>query len=244
MSDDHGGKPRPPASPRSALSSDEVRAFTDRAPRCTVSVAVSCTPAQAGPGLEMELVNVSSSGMFVASTKLLEIGTAIAFEFKLDDGVVALRGSAEVVRRELRGMGLRFVNLDQTGEDLLARLIEATGASMEVASPEVEYGHGSVRVRLSPATARFFTYNPLLHIGVGGCFLPAEGAVPLGTGYELSVVDGADRLLLRCQAKVAATQERRIGLRFLGVEREVLQALRAEIARVSVKTPAKPPSTS
>ena len=52
MSDDHGGKPRTPASPRSALSADEVRAFTDRAPRCTVSVAVLCTPADAGPGLE------------------------------------------------------------------------------------------------------------------------------------------------------------------------------------------------
>ena len=96
-----------------------------------------------------------------------------------------------------------------------------------------------MRVRLSAATARYFTYNPLLHIGVGGCFLPADGNVPLGTGYELNVVDGDDRLLLRCRAKVAATQERRIGLRFIEAEREALQALRAEIARVSGKTLAK-----
>ena len=238
MGDDSGGKPRETASPRSALSAEEVRAFTDRAPRCTVSMSVLCTPSEAKSAAEVELVNVSSSGMFVSSTKLFEIGTEVAFEFRLDDGVVALRGNAEVVRRELRGMGLRFVRLDDAARDMVARLVAASGA-LEGVPGDVEYGHGCVRVRLSAATARYFTTNPLLHIGVGGCFLPVEGNVALGTGYDLSVVDGADRLLLRCRAKVAVTQERRMGLRFIEAEREALQGLRAEIARVSSRTLAK-----
>ena len=76
------------------------------------------------------------------------------------------------------------------------------------------------------------------------CFEPAASltadhshtkprSVPLGTGYELSVVDAGEKLLLRCRAKVAVTQEGRIGLRFVDVEREAMQALRAEVARLS-----------
>ena len=47
MGQDSGAKPRPTGT-RSALSADEVRAFTDRAPRCKVAVAVMCAPTQAG----------------------------------------------------------------------------------------------------------------------------------------------------------------------------------------------------
>ena len=90
----------------------------------------------------------------------------------------------------------------------------------------------SIRVRLTAATATFFTYNPLLHVGVRGCFLPAEGDVPLGTGYQLDIFDEADRLLVRCKAKVAAKQDRWIGLRFLDVDRVALQTLRAEVAKL------------
>ena len=61
-------------------------------------------------------------------------------------------------------------------------------------------------MRLTAATAGFFTYNPLLHVGVGGCFLPAETDVPLGTGYQLDILDGSERVIMRCKAKVAAKQ--------------------------------------
>jgi len=37
---------------------------------------------------------------------------------------------------------------------------------------------------------------------------------------------------VRCKAKVAAKQDRWIGLRFLDVDRSALQALRAEVARL------------
>jgi hypothetical protein len=96
----------------------------------------------------------------------------------------------------------------------------------------VEYGHGTVRIVLSSATAAYFTYNPLMHIGIGGCFIPADGDVPLGTGYQLDIVDEAGLLLLRCKARVAAKQERRIGIRLVDIDRASLLKLRAEIAKL------------
>jgi hypothetical protein len=77
-----------------------------------------------------------------------------------------------------------------------------------------------------------------MHIGIGGCFIPADTEVPLGTGYQLDVVDVTGRLLLRCKARVAAKQERRIGVRLVDVDRTSLQALRAEVARLAPATAA------
>ena len=117
-------------------------------------------------------------------------------------------------------MGLRFISLDGAGRELVDRLVEAGVGAPEVptapgyAAAAVEFEHGSVRVRLSAATAVYFTYNPLLHIGVGGCFLPADSDVPLGTGYQVDILDPRDQLLVRCRAKVAAKQDRWVGLRF------------------------------
>jgi hypothetical protein len=150
--------------------------------------------------------------MLVATPNPLAIGAQVEFRFQLDDALVALSGRAEVVRivSDPVGMGLRFVSLDGSGRDLVDRLVEAGVGAPEVpttpgyAPPAVEFEHGSVRVRLSPVTAVYFTFNPLLHIGVGGCFLPAEGDVPLGTGYQVDILDPHDKLLVRCRAKVAA----------------------------------------
>jgi hypothetical protein len=228
---------------RSALSADEVRAFTDRAPRCKVSLQVLCTVPGDRDGsekMEAELINVSSSGMLLSSAHALQVGAVVEFEFKLDDEMVALVGRAEVMRTVPHPprMGLRFVALDSAALSLVQRLVEAAEFAPEIptvpgyAPPAVEFDHGSIRVRLTAATAGFFTYNPLLHLGVRGCFLPAEADVPLGTGYQLDIFDEADRLLVRCKAKVAAKQDRWVGLRFMDVDRSALQALRAEVARL------------
>ena len=48
--------------------------------------------------IEAELVNVSSSGMSLANAQPLPLGAVVEFQFKLDDGLVALAGRAEVVR--------------------------------------------------------------------------------------------------------------------------------------------------
>jgi hypothetical protein len=242
--DSGGGSRATPTGKRSALSADVVRAFTDRAPRCRVAMQVLYTmPGEAPESdlVEAELVNVSSSGMLLANAQALPVGAVVEFQFKLDEGMVALAGRAEVVRAlaDPPRLGLRFVLLDVEAMTLLQQLIVASEAAPEMpttpgyAPPAVEFDHGAIRVRLTAVTAGFFTYNPLLHVGVGGCFLPAEADVPLGTGYQLDVLDGSERLIMRCKAKVAAKQDRWIGLRFLDFERSALQALRAEIAKLA-----------
>jgi hypothetical protein len=249
MAKDSGGPPPSTATAtatptRSVLSADVVRAFTDRAPRCRVAMQVLYTLPGETPGSEMieaELVNVSSSGMLLASAPRLPLGAVVEFQFKLDEGSVALAGRAEVVRvsAEPPRIGFRFVLLDVEALTLLQQLVAASEAAPDVpttpgfAPPAVEFDHGTVRVRLTAATAGFFTYNPLLHVGVAGCFLPAETDVPLGTGYQLDILDQDERPILRCKAKVAAKQDTWVGLRFLDFERSALQALRAEIAKLA-----------
>jgi hypothetical protein len=246
MGDDSGGAPPPTGTAkRSALSADEVRAFTERAPRCLVSLEVLCTMPGEGADAEIveaELINLSSSGMLLASRRQrLPVGAVVDFEFRLDAVLIALSGRAEVVRSvaEPPRMGLRFVMLDAAARSLVQRLVEVSETAPEVptapgyAPPSVEFDHGSIRVRLTGATVGFFTYNPLLHVGIGGCFLPAEGEVPLGTGYQMDVLGDGDRLLVRCKVKVAAKQDRWIGVRFLDIDRSALQALRAEVARLA-----------
>jgi uncharacterized protein (TIGR02266 family) len=245
--DETSGKTGPMAGPSTVLTNDEIRAFPVRAPRARVSVAVPCLPAGGlqSQAIEAELVNISRSGMFVATAERLAVGTLVEFSFKLDDELLALQGQAEVVRHgadNVAGMGLRFVALDEAAERLVVRVIDASlgvpeatpgdSRSGAVSAGRVSYDHGSIRLILSPATKHYFTQNPLLHIGVGGCFLPALADVPLGTGYQLDILDDAGKLVLRCKAKVAAKQDRQIGLRLVDVDRAALQALRAEIAKL------------
>jgi hypothetical protein len=242
MADDRGARPAP--------TTDEVRAFIARAPRCNVQIQVLYQPPGKDTQVETELVNLSRSGMFLASRgALLDVGVTVAFQFSLDDGLVVMRGTAEVVRvtpQGERGMGLRFVALDAESSDLVDRIVDVNSrepapvpfeeedplGSAPSSGRPVEYGHGTVRIVLSSATAAYFTYNPLLHIGIGGCFIPCEADVPLGTGYQLDIVDAGGRLLLRCKGKVAAKQERRIGIRLVDLDRPSLLKLRGEIAKL------------
>jgi hypothetical protein len=249
---------------RPALTTDEVRAFIDRAPRAKVRIhvlyqpigprpigaqAIGLQPAGHAETVETQLVNLSRSGMFLATRdKLLDVGAIVGFQFVLDDGLIVMKGTAEVARLAVegeRGMGLRFVELDADARKLVDRIVEANSREPAPVPFEeedtirqtlpggraVEYGHGTVRITLSGATAAYFTYNPLMHIGIGGCFIPAEADVPLGTGYQLDVVDIKGGLVLRCKARVAAKQERRIGVRFIDVDRSALLKLRGEIAK-------------
>jgi hypothetical protein len=252
---------------RPALTTDEVRAFIDRAPRCKVQIQVIAHPiGPTGPDpetpaasetVETHLVNLSLSGMFLASRgKLLDVGVTVGFQFALDDGLVVMKGTAEVVRLALsgeRGMGLRFVDLDPDTRRLVDRIVDANSRepvpvpyeeedTIRTALPgqrAVEYGHGTIRITLTSATAGYFTYNPLMHIGIGGCFIPADADVPLGTGYQLDIVDAKGQLVLRCKGRVAAKQERRIGIRLVDLDRESLLKLRSEIAKLGPPIPSR-----
>src|SRR5262249_12076697 len=162
------------------------------------------------------------------------------FQFRVDEDVVVLQGTAEVVRvaeSGERGMGLRFSALDAANRALVDRIVDVSTHEPPVPLESVpnptqgpkaiECHHGSLVIALTAATAGYFTYNPLLHIGIAGCFIPSDEDVPLGTGYQLDIVDGDGRRLLRCKAKVAAKQDRRIGIRLIDVDRAALLELRA-----------------
>jgi hypothetical protein len=242
MADDHVSRP--------ALTTDEVRAFIDRAPRAKVRIHVLYQPPGLRESVETQLVNLSRSGMFLAvHGKLLDVGVVVEFQFVVDDGLVVMKGTAEVARLSVegeRGMGLRFVDLDPDTRTLVDRIVDANSREPAPVPFEeedtirnslpggraVEYNHGTVRITLSAGTAAYFTYNPLMHIGIGGCFIPAERDVPLGTGFQLDIVDPKGQLVLRCKGRVAAKQERRIGIRFIDVDRPSLLRLRGEIAKL------------
>jgi uncharacterized protein (TIGR02266 family) len=242
---------------RPALTTDEVRAFIDRAPRCKVSIHVHYQPSGMEETVETQLLNLSRSGMFLATKGTLpDVGLKVEFQFSLDDGLVVMKGTAEVVRVVRdgdRGIGLRFVELDAESRELVDRIVdvnsrepapvpfeeEDTARYTLPSGRAVEYGHGTVRIVLSPVTAAYFTYNPLMHIGIGGCFIPTEAEVALGTGYQLDIVDVNGRLLMRCKGRVAAKQERRIGIRLVDVDRLSLQRLRAEVARLAPESAAQ-----
>jgi len=243
---------------RPALTTDEVRAFIERAPRCKVRIHVLYQPPGVNDTVDTQLVDLSRSGMFLASRgQLLDVGVTVEFQFSLDEGLVVMKGTAEVVRVSLereRGMGLRFVDLDADSRKLVDRIVDANSrdpapvpveveADARHALPggrAVEYGHGTVRITLSAATAAYFTYNPLMHVGIGGCFIPAEADVPLGTGYQLDIVDTNGRLVIRCKGRVVAKQERRIGVRLVDIDRDSLLKLRAEIAKLGPAAAAAP----
>jgi len=207
---------------------------------------VLCQSPDLSSFLETQLVDLSSTGMFLASEHLLAIGTTAEFQFSLDNDVIVLGGTAEVVRLTEageRGMGLRFAALDERARTLIDRIVDVTSRAPPVPAETgphrlagrkpIEYHHGTLRILLTADTAAYFTYNPLLHIGVAGCFIPAEEDVPLGTGYQLDIVDGGGKRMLRCKAKVAAKQDGRIGIRLVDIDREALLGLRSEIAKLA-----------
>ena len=203
-----------------------------------------CTIPGEGEGaefLEAELVNVSSSGMLLASGTPLPIGAVVDFQFKLDDGLVALSGRAEVVRTvsEPPRMGLRFVTLDGAARTLVQRLIEASDAA-----PEVPTAPGSRRPPSSSNTDRSACGSPprppassrttrccTWASGVASC--PRRTTFPSGPVTRWTFSTARTACCVRCKAKVAAKQDRWIGVRFIGFERSALLALRAEIAKLA-----------
>jgi uncharacterized protein (TIGR02266 family) len=269
MADDPKKKPAmgpPPAvggAPGIGLSTAEMRAFVDRAPRSKVSVPVLCRFPSFIDFVETQSVNVSQSGMFLSCDAPPPLGTKIEFEFSLDDGFVMLKGTGLVVRAVTtgeKGIGLRFLDLDDDSRKLIDRIVEvnaeegkhpsvpfdfsrpATGktllptqvnlAAMNApAAKPIQFGDGDLRIILSAATASYFTYNPLLNVKMGGFFVPAEKDIPLGTVFKVEIVDEVGQAVVKAKGKVAAKQELRVGIRLSDLDKDALARLQAQVAR-------------
>src|SRR2546423_1961658 len=108
-----GGTPTPPAHPA-------------RDPRAAVVVPVRFRYESFIDFIESQAMNISRSGMFLASDDPLPVGTIIDFELTLVDGFPLLRGKGDVVRtnRNPAGVGIRFQQLDDGSRKLLDRIIQ------------------------------------------------------------------------------------------------------------------------
>jgi uncharacterized protein (TIGR02266 family) len=75
---------------------------------------------------ESQSINISRTGMFVASNMPAQVGSLIDFDFSLDDGLSLLRGRGEVVRvtqAPVMGMGVRFRELDEESRRCLEGIV-------------------------------------------------------------------------------------------------------------------------
>jgi len=77
--------------------------------------------------VETQSVNVSREGMYLRCDTPPEVGARIDFDVSLDDGYVLLKGSGIVVRVVTsgdKGLGMRFVDLDDKSRKLINRIVE------------------------------------------------------------------------------------------------------------------------
>jgi uncharacterized protein (TIGR02266 family) len=77
--------------------------------------------------VETQSVNVSREGMYLRCDAPPEVGSKIEFDVSLDDGFVLLKGSGIVVRVVTtgdKGLGMRFLDLDDKSRKLINRIVE------------------------------------------------------------------------------------------------------------------------
>ena len=229
-----------------------------RDPRAAVTVPVRYRYQSFIDFVETQSMNVSRSGMFIASKASVPIGTAIDFEFSLADGVPLLRGTGEVTRISTHppGVGVRFNQLDEPSRKLIDRIVEInaeegkrptvnldfadapitgipTPGAQTAISPGVEFNGRDLHVEINPGTAPYFTNNPLLNIRLGGFVVPAPEDVPLGTMFTVTIYDVQRAVLWSGRGKVVAKHEARLGIRLSEVPKDVLGRLQAEVMRAA-----------
>lgn len=223
--------------------------------RARVAMPVMCRFESVLDFVAMQSMNISATGMFIETDAPAPIGSRIAFDFSLNDGFTLLRGTADVMRvvtaGPVNGMGVRFVELDDASQSLIQRIIAVnsqegrsstltfdfsrspTAHAMAVVQDPppapIQFNGRSLRVVLGPLTAGAFTQNPLLNVRSGGFFVPAEEDVPLGTIFQVEIVDAAGRIVTSGKGKVVAKQDLRVGIRLAEVDKDGMARLRAEI---------------
>ena len=230
-----------------------------REPRAAVAVPVRYRFQSFIEFIETQSMNVSRSGMFIATKSAVPIGTPIDFELALADGFPLLRGTGEVSRVSSAppGVGIRFNQLDEPSRKLIDRIVEVNAQEGKVPTvaldfgepapspsgsyrrhhtalaPGVEFSGRDLHVEINPATAAYFTNNPLLNIRLGGFVVPAPEDVPLGTTFAVAIYDMQHTVLWNGRGKVVAKHEARLGIRLSEVPKDVLARLQAEVMKAA-----------
>jgi len=105
--------------------------------------------------------------------------------------------------------------------------------AVEAAPRPLSFDGRNLRIALGPTTVHVFTQNPLLNARTGGLFVPAEEDVPLGTVFQVEIVDAAGGPLLAAKGKVVAKQEMRVGIRLDEADKDAMARLRAEVGKLA-----------
>lgn len=102
---------------------------------------------------DSQSLNISRSGMFIESDKPAAVGSLVDFDFALDDGLSLLRGKGEVVRvtqTPVRGMGIRFRELDDESKRCLERIVAVNEREGRTAAVPLDFDNDT---RISEARA-------------------------------------------------------------------------------------------
>jgi uncharacterized protein (TIGR02266 family) len=124
-------------------------------------------------------------------------------------------------------------------EILSPELLEEEVEAPPAPKPLLQFTGLAFRLVLSPETAHHFTSNPLANVRTGGLMVPGEKDVPLGTIFEVTIVDPADKTILAGKGKVVTKHELRLGLRLVDVPKENLTRLQTAVAEVAKTKPSK-----
>ena len=97
------------------------------APRAAVELPVKLKVSSVESAVTSRVLNISRSGLFIATNHPPAVGTVIDVELFLPDGTLLLHGRAEVVRHELDtmppGVGARFLDISYEAQALIERLV-------------------------------------------------------------------------------------------------------------------------
>jgi uncharacterized protein (TIGR02266 family) len=135
---------------------------------------------------ESQSVNISRSGMFVASDTPGSVGTLVDFEFGLEDGLCLLRGKGEVVRvtqHPVPGMGVRFREIDEDSRKCIERIVEIN--EQEGRTP---------RISLDFQTPRPVTPRPASPLPVAPRPSDARSSMPAPVARSAHPLQGATRV--------------------------------------------------
>jgi len=99
-----------------------------RAPRVRVAAQVKVRYESILDFHDSQAINISRSGMFLASENPGPVGSLVEFELALADGLSLLKGKGEVVRvtqSPVAGMGIRFSELDQESRRRIESIVSS-----------------------------------------------------------------------------------------------------------------------
>jgi uncharacterized protein (TIGR02266 family) len=114
---------------KSSLLAESIAPRTEeqpRAPRVPIVAQVKLRYDSILDFHASQALNISRTGMFVASDKPGPVGSIVEFEFALADGLSLLKGKGEVVRvasSPVPGMGVRFRDVDENSRKCLEHIV-------------------------------------------------------------------------------------------------------------------------